>query len=479
MGLSGRCLAATPAGSPGPRSWRPGASPWPSSSCSAGGLPGPLSDIRSLRRWRSRLRRRLTVWLSVAPGEPGGGAQLAVPLALADATPAEGQADGPGFPGSSSSRRSGTELAVPEADRGPEHFIYLARKRRVHKPDPDEANAERAAWRAVGCGWPYGGRQSSSGCLLRRGVLPSLLPGGAGGLQRGRGEFVGFVLQRFRGPPPRLTEHRSSTESGGSTSDVVTRSFDMCTDLGLSISAPARNAWTAASAMARPIAVGYMTVPWAPGGDPGWDLAANLSTLAFPDSRTVWDEFSARHGLSENAARMLRLVGRDTLVEFAAWASTEQEFFTRCTRPWLNGFLSRVSRGWDVSPRCKRPPSAAGDVAPGSTYSSRLVGRGHAPYGHDPLWKLASLPARWARQWAVHTHLTDSDDHPMFGCILAQEIRGVGAAFPGSRVAGRLCARDLQPPGLLSDSSGAVGAGRCTALAAKARRTRSPSAGGA
>ena len=72
----------------------------------------------------------------------------------------------------------------------------------------------------------------------------------------------------------------------------------------------------AAPAMARQIAEGYTTVPWAPGGDPGaWDLAANLSTLAFPDGRTVWDEFCARHGLSANAAWMLRLFGRDTLVE--------------------------------------------------------------------------------------------------------------------------------------------------------------------
>ena len=64
-----------------------------------------------------------------------------------------------------------------------------------------------------------------------------------------------------------------------------------------------------------------MTVPWAPGGDPGaLDLAANLSTLAFPDGRTVWDELCARHGLSDSAAQMLRLVGRDSLVEFAAWA---------------------------------------------------------------------------------------------------------------------------------------------------------------
>ena len=78
------------------------------------------------------------------------------------------------------------------------------------------------------------------------------------------------------------------------------------------------------SAMARHIAEGFTTVPWAPGGDLGaLDLAANLSALAFPDDRTVWDEFCARHGLSDNAARMLRLVGRDTLVEFAVglgWA---------------------------------------------------------------------------------------------------------------------------------------------------------------
>ena len=58
--------------------------------------------------------------------------------------------------------------------------------------------------------------------------------------------------------------------------------------------------------MARHIAEGFMTVPWAPGGDPGaLDLASNLSALAFPDDRTFWDEFCARHGLSDNAARML------------------------------------------------------------------------------------------------------------------------------------------------------------------------------
>ena len=80
----------------------------------------------------------------------------------------------------------------------------------------------------------------------------------------------------------------------------------------------------------------------------GADLAANLSTLAFPDGRTVWDEFCARHGLSANAAWMLRLVGRDTLVEFAAWASTEQEFF--------------ASRGYRGS---SRRAAGVGSSAPG------------------------------------------------------------------------------------------------------------------
>ena len=44
-------------------------------------------------------------------------------------------------------------------------------------------------------------------------------------------------------------------------------------------------------------------------------------------------------------------------------------------------------------------------------------------YAHDPLWGLASLPARWGPQWAQHTHQTgDSDDDPMFGCILDEDI---------------------------------------------------------
>ena len=211
-----------------------------------------------------------------------------------------------------------------------------------------------------------------------------------------------------------------------------------------------------------------MTVPWAPGGDPGaLDLAANLSALAFPDDRTFWDEFCARHGLSDNAARMLRLVGRDTLVEFAAWAADEREFFSRCTRPWLQGFSSPGGQRWVVCPRALRANDRRALLAMWRQarvhldwLAEDMPGRA---YAHDPLWGLPSLPARWAPQWAVHTHQTgDSDDDPMFGCILDADIpefEPPHRVLESGRPDGRLCARDLQPPGLLLGSPGALGQG--------------------
>ena len=55
--------------------------------------------------------------------------------------------------------------------------------------------------------------------------------------------------------------------------------------------------------MARHIAEGFMTVSWAPGGDPGaLNLAANLSALAFADDRTFWDEFCAVRQCGAHAA---------------------------------------------------------------------------------------------------------------------------------------------------------------------------------
>ena len=128
------------------------------------------------------------------------------------------------------------------------------------------------------------------------------------------------------------------------------------------------------------------------------DLATNLATIAFPDGRTVWDELCARHGLSANAARMLRLVGRDSLVEFAAWASTEEEFFVRCTALAAGVLLARRPElaGVPQGSSGERPPGSAGDVAPGPRpWHIDWLGedtRGRA-YAHDPLWGLASLPA--------------------------------------------------------------------------------------
>ena len=140
------------------------------------------------------------------------------------------------------------------------------------------------------------------------------------------------------------------------------------------------------------------------------------------NDQTFWDEFCARHGLSDNAARMLRLVGPDTLVEFAAWAADEREFFF-----WLQGFSSPGGQRWVVCPRALRVNDRRALLAMWRQARVHLdwlaedtPGRA---YAHDPLWGLPSLPARWAPQWAVHTHQTgDSDDDPMFGCILDADI---------------------------------------------------------
>ena len=171
---------------------------------------------------------------------------------------------------------------------------------------------------------------------------------------------------------------------------------------------------------------------------------------------------------------MLRLVGRDTLVElFAAWASNEQEFFARCTRPWLHGFHSPDGQRWVNDRRALLAMWRQARVhlawlaedTPGRAYAhDPLLGAGVAARQVGPPVGRAHAPDRRQRR-RPDVWLPPRRGHP-----------GVRAASSGSRVAGRpdgrLCARDLQPPGLL-------GPGWCTPLAAKGRRTRSPGAGGA
>ncbi|CAE7865278.1 unnamed protein product, partial [Symbiodinium sp. KB8] len=109
----------------------------------------PMAVIQLLGRWSSRAIERYTqsaplalapsahALAGTAPGGPGGGAgaQLAAPA---------------------SPQKAPQEEAGPSAGlRGVQFVPAVRRTRRVHKPDPDEANADRAAWRAVGCGWPY------------------------------------------------------------------------------------------------------------------------------------------------------------------------------------------------------------------------------------------------------------------------------------------------------------------------------------
>ena len=173
----------------------------------------PMAVIQLLGRWSSRAIERYTQsaplalapsapshgLASVAPGEPGGGAQLAVPLALADATPAEGQADeGRGTagcpernPGSPAKKRGALGRAPqspvrpggPAGTGGPRNGQGA---RALHLPRQDAAGSQARPGRGQRGRLARGGlrlavRRASvlqAVCSApRRGVLPSLLPG--------------------------------------------------------------------------------------------------------------------------------------------------------------------------------------------------------------------------------------------------------------------------------------------------------------
>ena len=162
MGLSDRCSAGTPAGSPGPRSW-----PVRVSRTRGPGHSWLPRRPRNLSR-RTRVHRRGPV----RPGGPPG---------------AGGPRGGPGA-------------------RGHGGYTSPTRMR------PMQSGRLGARWAAAGR--TAGG--SKAGCRLasQSGVLPSLLPSGAGRLQRGGGEFVGLVLRASMSSP---SSHRASStsESGG------------------------------------------------------------------------------------------------------------------------------------------------------------------------------------------------------------------------------------------------------------------------
>ena len=232
----------------------------------------PMTVIQLLGRWSSRAIERYTqsAPLALAPsapeaalagtaglGQPGGGAQLAVPLAIADAP------------------------VDPKLDQGPEHFIYLARTWRVHKPDPGEHNSDRAAWRTLGCGWPYGGRQffRLSAPPPRGGILQTLLFGGLPDCSEAVAVVSPSLVDlRVGGVDVRIMSGRSPGKGGALFAHLGTRPSPLAEGVLQRISSgPQLSALTppppqylslAWTAMARPIAEGLMTVPWSSG--PTW-----------------------------------------------------------------------------------------------------------------------------------------------------------------------------------------------------------------
>ena len=126
----------------------------------------------------------------------------------------------PGSPGYSSYRRSDRSGRSRKRTGGPEHFIYLARTRRVHKPRPRRGQCRTGR---LGAQWAAAGRtagDSSSGCRLRRPAQRSAVAASLAGLE-GCSEaverFVGLRPLGLQGLPLRLTGPRRPSESGGST----------------------------------------------------------------------------------------------------------------------------------------------------------------------------------------------------------------------------------------------------------------------
>ena len=87
-------------------------------------------------------------------------------------------------------------------------------------------------------------------------------------------------------------------------------------------------------------------------------------------------------------------------------------------------------------------------------------------YAQDPLWGLASLPARWGPQWAQHSLQTgDSDDDRMFGCLPDEAL--IPEFAPTRRV--------LEWPVVPTLSPGAGGASRATGRSPWSGLRRPPS----
>ncbi|CAE7572973.1 CLASP [Symbiodinium sp. CCMP2456] len=319
----------------------------------------PLAVIQLLGRWSSRAIERYTqaAPLVLAPGAvaralgsrqaPGAPVssgdprrQAEMQLAISDAPPAEedrrahgppsaqlaAQGEGPESPAFECVPDLAPARAVPQGDAGPDHYVYLARTRRVHRPDAQEAMADRAAWRAAGCGWPYGCRQ-----FFRLSAPP---PGAALCKRCFPGEAQ---RQEPESPGPASVHGSSSSESADTRRGREDASSTPLRPVLSSpwlfpLARPAPPLPLIGPAMPGHIAGGYFTVPFVRFGGPAdFDVRTSLAGAVYHNGRSPWEMLLSLFG------PIIRL---DTLPEFAAVARDEDEFLAVLVRPYLEGCRS-------------------------------------------------------------------------------------------------------------------------------------------
>ncbi|CAE7318240.1 unnamed protein product, partial [Symbiodinium sp. CCMP2456] len=269
--------------------------------------------------------------------------------------------------------------------------------------------ADRAAWRAAGCGWPYGCRQ-----FFRLSAPP---PGAALCKRCFPGEGVAkpgsqFTALRLAKAPTRGGERMPLPRRVGIDLRLLTWGLGPWTPRGASgkaqISHALRGAEADCHAFCRPPPsptwpshAGYFTVPLVGVGD--------------------FEDFNVRASLAGVAANYLRVIRLDTLPEFAAVARDEDEFLAVCVRPYVEG--------------CRSPGTGSLLRCPAETARHERGSQARAK-AWDRTWGLGRMPRRaWHPAWERPNFDTgDEDEDPAVAdAILPEQLARILGPRPVTR----------------------------------------------